>query len=508
MTYRHNFHTYSHPFDSDPPSVTPYEGVYYNVGLLWAANSWVMPTRLTAHDAADHIYYIEDGGTSSNFYDLPVYVGGYGSNYSAYPMTERTSLVSLTSNPNSYFYDSSDNYLYLHFHDGQIADWRSMIYIDGYCDTNIRLGHIDHPEVDLSGNYCLDPSKRILDELTNLATFFRQYGKWRYEDSHTYLDLSVDNGDYASDGVSGLFSIHENDCIEVDDDCGADMPMSAIVGLGAGSRDCRQYYSKQDKWIKGTRQFFDILEISDGYEDVNGTLRQYVDEEYDVRHESIVRTRKVCMGSYAGPRDWVDLDEDDTPVTMQVASILMETEGDDVVDTYELSSRKPVLREAFLTKDRLSNGWMEDYVCEQCDDPTITATVETVTIQDTAHTTCAPYEGSFTIPANSDAADLNWRCTLDITFTNTTIADKGFLWAAINDVTGPGLFFSDYSIPERVYDIDITDYVTVGSSNSLKVYMRQYGEREPAHSSCVDAAHYKITCSPSVHILHRKRIPA
>ena len=497
LIYKHAEHCFVHPFSDDAPSGTPDTyGVANNEGLIWAANS-LIPPRAWIEDPLnpdDHIWYLDEGGTRSCLYDKPVYANGTA-------LTERTSKATLVSNPGSYFYE--DNKLWIHLADGFVEDYYARIYVENAFDTNIRAGSIDHPEIELSGDFILDTEKLVGETLLTFAVGHGRYPIWRYESEYTYLDVLSTNG---KGQTSGLFDIRNSDIIEREISYGDDMEVTAVVGLGAGSAGTsRQIYTKQDLWLKRGRHFFSTLDITDGFADSGGTMQHFVDEEYAVRRNSKARNITTALDHYAAPRNWVRL-WDFSPEIVQVHAIDMDIKGGQFVDTYEFGARKPWAREALLSFDRLNSAWSQNYI----EDLDTKSGSGPTTMLDDAHGSCSGYGLTVNFPSTLTVADYNHRVLLSLSFTQAegqaVTPQKAMLVVYVGAVTGKNLWITDWQLFSAVNDIDITEYMSYDTDVTISVFIRKYGEWEGSHSDCT--GHPQCTVHANCRIVRRHRLPA
>jgi hypothetical protein len=495
--YDRSKHCFIHPFADVAPSPTvDAYGIANNEGLIWAANSLVPPRAWTEDplNLNNHIWYLNEGGTRSCLYDKPVYANGTA-------LAEKTSKTALVSNPGSYFYE--DNKLWIHLADGFVEDYYARIYVENAFDTNVRKGSIDHPEIELSGNFMVDTEKRVGETLLTFAIGHGMYPTWRYEAEHTYLDVRITNG---KGQTSGIFDIMNSDIIEREISYGDDMEVTAVVGLGAGSAGTsRQIYTKQDLWLKKGRHFFSTLDIADGFVDDKGTMKHFVDEEYSVRRNSKARTITTALDHYATPRNWVRL-WDYSPEVVQVNAIDMNIQGGHFVDTYEFGARKPWAREALLTFDRLQSAWSQTYI-EDLDTKTGSGPT---TMLDDAHGSCEGYGLTVNFPSTLTVADYNHRVLLSLSFSQAegqaVIPQKAMLIIYVGAITKKNLWITDWQMFSSVDDIDITEYMSYGTDVTISVFIRKYGEWESPHSNCT--GHPQCIVHATCRIVRRHRLPS
>jgi hypothetical protein len=491
MVYELNKHCLVHLCQSDPPSNTADTyGVANNIGLIFAANSFVPPKGMTAESS---FIYSMVGGTLSAFYPGAVFWQGV-------PLVSRPTHTLMAATDNSYFYDLDKLYINIV---STLEGGRAQIFVENWCDTHIRMGHIDHPELELSGNYKIGPKKKILDAILSPLSFHGLNTTWLLEDDATYLTAYVEDG--RGEVTGGFFSIQDSDILDREFVDGDEMPLSGLFGLGAGSDECMQVYSKYDTRHKLTRKFFDALDIDDGFADAGGQMWRYVDEEYAARSNTQIKRITVCQDHFARPRDWIGLEWYGGEV-VQVHGITMASKGDLVVDTYELGYRSPKIPEVFDSWDEMSDCWNEQYKTElvQISDSGY------LTVSDPTHGSCTPFTFTVNFPVALTGANYNHRVTLDLNFSaiegDTIEPMKAEVIVFVGAATGGYAWMPRSILLNSISDIDITALMTYGSDVSISIYVRKTDDFAISHSSC--SSHPQINCSATATLWRRKIIPA
>lgn len=495
--YERAYHCFIHPFDSAAPSASADTyGVSKNIGLLWMARSLILPTEWTEDPAnpGHHIWYLDEAGTRSQFYDKPVYV--YGN-----LLAERTSKANLVANNGSYYYE--DNKLWIHI-DDYPEEWRAMVFVDGYMETNILKGNIDHPEIELSGNFRVEPSWRILETILTFAQLNFRYASWRTESDATYLDVRTFDGRGQD---TGIFEIKNDDIIDLEWAFGKEMPITGLLGTGEGSPGySQQYHARQNFWPKKVRHFHDVLDISGGYADSGSYMRNLVYEEFTRRRKTKSQTITTMRDGWCRPGDWLKIPYRGGTEISQVEALEMAFVGDKIKDKYQFDMRRPVMREALFSRDRLGAAWLEDYVVETNKQ----SGSGDIRIRDATHA-CAGYGLTINFPVTVTEEGMNHRILLDVSFSNPTdwqiiTPIRAKLIIYVDSAMGTYLYMPNYILMDAVSNIDITDYITYGSDNTVSVFVERYGNYEDAHSDCT--GHPTITVNASARSVTRKRLPA
>jgi hypothetical protein len=260
-----------HPFQSiAPPQTADIYGVPYNCGLLFLANSLIPPTTWILEDAGTWTWKLPGGGSSSRLGTSDIYIL---SGVLATKLTDRTTLALCKANNYSSFRTATD--LYIQIYPVDEAFYASVLAANCF-DTNVRMGTIDNASTSLENMQMGD--EKIADCLFSLGNFFEQPCRFRYgSDGYTYLDSLEDDGSDAAIAI-----LPEDQCSSIEENESNDRYVHGLTGLGMGSRDCRQRYSKMDLNYLGV-WYHDIYDVENGFSDSGGLLLPMTDDEYASR---------------------------------------------------------------------------------------------------------------------------------------------------------------------------------------------------------------------------------
>lgn len=184
----------------------------------------------------------------------------------------------------------------------------------------------------------------------------------------------------------------------------------------------------------------------------------------------------------------------------------MDFVGNKIKDKYQFDMRRPVMREALFSRDRLGAAWLEDYVVETNKQ----SGSGDIQIRDATHA-CSGYGLTINFPVTVTEEGMNHRIMLDVSFSNPTdwqiiTPIRAKLIIYVDSAMGTYLYMPNYILMDAVSNIDITDYITYGSDNTVSVFVERYGDYENAHSDCT--GHPTITVNASARSVTRKRLPA
>jgi hypothetical protein len=273
----------AHIFNSDSPN-QGYDRYQMKgcIGLIWYANSKIphgfgqrrryvplpydnYPVR-EAHGpiqlfyASSSIMRLPGGGKLSRLGTSNIYING-----SLFP--EVASFANLAASSDMGIYrDDLDLYLKISDTSGTyIGDYKNNSFLaDNAFDTKIRAGLLDNPDDDLYGPLDLDHTDTFGDAFLAVAELHNKNIRWRYGNDYLcYMDVLNDFSD------DGLFSIKEEDCDRVEQESNTSLVPDALIGLGYGSKYCRQIHSAVDLSAPYGAFIEKNYEIKNGFADVD-----------------------------------------------------------------------------------------------------------------------------------------------------------------------------------------------------------------------------------------------
>lgn len=463
-----------HAFQSGAPNQTADAyGVTGNVGLLSIANSMipfhgnVLTTGTPAYDwfahGHDWIYYLKGLGLNSRIGTADIYAEGtLLPRVATYAELESTA-ISCWSDANDLWVRLDDTALNPGFGP------RMMMLAENCYDTGVRMGTIDLPTTELTGNLQLN-FDRIMDVLIDLAEFYGLNPRFRRSANCTYFDA-------LDEPVETEFTLSEENIADITQSYNQDQLVHSLIGKGTGSRDCQQIYTPSNHSWKGI-WIEESIDVDEGFVDALGNLKPYIDAEYAIRQsdEMFTVSPSVDWGHYPLPNDMVHLKLDgEAERLLQVAST--KTDSNDKYEM-EIGGRKKDLIDAFNAKDSLNRVYFNEYLVEY--GKAITTSGTALQLGDITHGSCGGASANVTIPADVYEADWSHRVTLDISITadKQPVSCKVFV-----QINGGSNFLCEprhYLLNDSITGLDITRYCNYGTATNISIWVEKNGEWDGA----------------------------
>ena len=488
-----------HAFQSDAPNqVADSYNVTRNVGLLFIANSMipiygrtVLSPSTPNYDwfalGSDWIYKLAGLGTNSRIGTKDIYFEGILlPRVDTYAELQATAL-SCWSDENDLWVRCDQDMWGLNLSPGFGA--RALMSADGAYSTGVEMGTIDLPDTELTGNLQLN-FDRIMDVLIDLAEFYGLNPRFRRAADCTYFDA-------LDEPTETEFTLSEENIADITQSYNSDQLVHSLIGLGYGSRDCQHLWAPSDHTWKGI-WIEDIIDVDDGFVDALGTLRPYVQAEYDLRQadEMFSITPSADWGHKPQPNNMIRLKLDGEAVRLlQVASAKTDSNGKYEM---EIGGRKKDLIDAFNAKDSLERVYSNnEYLVEYGN--AITMSGADLQMGDTTHGVCGGASGNVTIPADVYEVDWSHRVTLDVSITANQSPVDCLVFVSVN---GADLVVGQpkhYLLGDTISGIDITRVCNYGSASTIDVFVLKNGEWTGANC----AAHPTFDLSTTVRMWKR-----
>jgi len=197
-------------------------------GLLAAANSAALPSMAyTVHDAATNVIKLAGYGTSSYFGNRDLYSCNY---LGVKKLSDASALVGLAYTDNGYYRDSSD--LYIRIDEQKDRAWylHGGLLVENAYDTTVRIGNIYDETQTLLGDLETNLDE-IGDLITDLISASNLYLRVRDGPLYTYIDISLEDG---NGSTGGLYTIREGEpgFCSIEKSTSSDPKIHGIIGTG------------------------------------------------------------------------------------------------------------------------------------------------------------------------------------------------------------------------------------------------------------------------------------
>jgi hypothetical protein len=480
-----------HAFQSEPPSQTADAyGVTGNVGLLFMANSMIpFFGNLLTTGTPDGDWYLLDGrwmyrldglGTDSRIGSKDIY-------YEGLLLPRVATYTDLAATIKSCYSDASDLYVrcddfnYPGNPSAGFGPLACMMAENAY-DTGVRMGIVDLPDTILTGNLQLN-FDRTMDVLVDLAEFYGLNPRYRRGRDCTYMD-------FLDAPTETEFTLSEENIAEITQSYNESPRVHALIGLGYGSRDCQNIWAPTDHAWKGI-WIEDTIDVDEGYIDEMGSLRPYVQAEYDLRQadEMFTVSPSPDWGPKPKPNDMIRLRlKGEAEKILQVASSRTDSKGGFEI---EIGGRKSDLVDAFNAKDSLNRVYFEESMVEFGNAITVSGTA--LQLGDNTHGGCSGASGSFTVPAAVFEADYSHRVTLDLAITSNQSPVDCTAFVTIAGGQNYSCQPKHYLLGDSINGLDITRLCNYGAASTLAVWVVKNGEWSGA--ACINHPTFDISCT-------------
>lgn len=437
-------------------------------GLLAVANSALPPGLDYEVYAADNQIKIPGGGRASRLSTNAIYSVDY--RY-ANQVDESVLLADLTPLDNVYYRDDDDLYIKLdnHYQYG----WADLggILVENAFDTSVRLG--DDAGKALSGPLQVTQDDKIGDLIVDTALGHGYHVRMRDDWSHTYLDF------LNTDGRETGYYFFEKDLEEINKSIPDDTKVHCLVGKGVGN----QYFSSADLSYTGFWNQ-DTYEVEHGFKDSNGILQAHTEDRYnylqkDWQWQITLRNKNVLLG----PGDYVYLKPNHEAEEYLSCQKIEYSSGG--LLTLELGAKRPTNTDSWEVMQGLDRAFTDRYLRELHESITQSTTFYPA---DPAHSSTA---GSlaFSVPDGVLDASKRPRITLSLSLSpSTSVTDISYGRVAVTILIGSAKVRTGHIVAttiggESLPEIDVTDYITAGASNTayISAYMAtEYGESHVA----------------------------
>lgn len=294
-----------------------------------------------------------------------------------------------------------------------------------------------------------------------------------------------------------MYDLYEAECSEVSRSTASEPMVHCLTGKGMGC----QYFSIEDEDVQGI-WLHETIDVESGFLDallVDYTIDEFLTRLQDYQWQ--VTTKRELMLS---PGDIINFHPKwEAPEELSVMS-LEEDESKDL--TLELGARQPDYSDAWESSQSIGNGYSAGYMQESHLE--IQATTPDFNINDPAHISAPLGELTFAVPDNVLATNLVPKITLDLSINFKTDKLLKVGCCAVELKTGSvyrqyGNFIG-WTPGGEIKTIDITTWLTAGTSNVITIGIYAANEYTVAHSAYTE--HPVLTASGTMKFWKRKAL--
>jgi hypothetical protein len=448
-------------------------------GILHVANSlmpWNMP--FTVYDATYKIIKYAGWGTKSRMGVSPTLY--YMADNGVYPLTQRGALADLQTYDASFYIDANDLYIRNttnlgagNFGAQDFWYYSGRILANNVFDTKMRIGTIDY------SNYQLVGFLKTGFKDTAASTIFstlKSFGLFAYiydELDATYL-YAFWNAEGLHSTTIPVYTIDETERETITWE--KSVPNKPHVHSLRGYGVAEQVYSHVVAPTYKGLWYEDILQITNGFRDANGTIIPTTDAEYTNRlydYQYLIKTARKII---ARPGDYVKVLPKYDP--SEILPINVITNNSDGTTQLEINQKTPLLTNAWQFAGVLA-GTYSNYVLHDIHDPVSGSA--TFNFRTAAFPACAG--GSIALVVPNISNDYHSRVTLDVSL-SPSVNQIPKTWEPMRFMVGIGIvqgkfnenmIIYNYAWGDTISDIDITDQVTNNATNTVWIQVYYMG---------------------------------